>query len=139
MQAVHVLPIMAFLRHTKLSRRKMATLKEVNTISDLVGLLDCPRNQCATLLPFSLSPHALQETPLGEDLDSVYFANFQIRAGQPEAHITSENEAIGLYVHVDNRTDEGPGWKIKVTNNRSLWDKFRIEMDPLPYQQPEYC
>lgn len=77
--------------------------------------------------------------PQGEDPDSGYFANFQIRAGQSEAYITSENGAIGLYVHVDNRTDEGPGWKIKVTNNRSLWDKFSIGMELLPYQQPEYC
>ena len=60
---------------------------------------------------------------LPEDQKAVeFFTYFQIiKSAQNQEHITNSTQTLGLYV------DTQDGWKVKMTNNNSLWDKFCIE------------
>ena len=81
----------------------------------------------------SLSLNALfmQKEPGGTD-----FTDFQIKGGQSEGYITSDNGNMGLYVHMDN--EEQGGWKVKITADQNLWDKFRITSADFPIT-PDVC
>ena len=75
----------------------------------------------------------MQKQPGGTD-----FTDFQIKGGQSEAYITSDNGNMGLYVHMDDE-DQG-GWKVKITANQSLWDKFHITSADFPITRtPHVC
>ncbi len=67
----------------------------------------------------------MQKQPGGID-----FTEFQIKGGESEAHITTDDGNKGLYVDMDN--EEQGGWKVKITADQSLWDKFHITSADFP-------
>lgn len=58
----------------------------------------------------------------------IEFTEFQIKGS--ESHITSDNGDMGLYVDTTDNTDQG-GWKVKITADKSLWNKFSIDSPDL--------
>ena len=81
--------------------------------------------------PLSLNALFMQKEPGGTD-----FTDFQIKGGQSEGYITSDNGNMGLYVDMFN-ADQG-GWKVKITANHLRWDKFRITSADFPIT-PDVC
>lgn len=64
---------------------------------------------------------SLQALPADQNA-AGFFAFFQIsNTGQNPEHITNVTGERGLYV------DPNDGWKVKMTDNTALWDKFRIQ------------
>ena len=78
-------------------------------------------------------PASLQALPKGKKA-AVFFTDFQIKLGQDKDHITNTKETLGMYV------DKVDGWKVNITANTSLWDKFSIAgfSPPSPPKEHRY-
>lgn len=61
----------------------------------------------------------MQALPEGSNVENT-FPVFQIENNHEANHITDKDGKLGLYV------DRQDGWKVKVTNKTSWWDKFTI-------------
>ena len=76
------------------------------------------------IVPIPLTPaHCVLQKLPGDDNSDDYFTEFQITTGEnisPITTTTNRNSPFGMYV---DRNDE---WKVKLTNDRKLWDKFTI-------------